>query len=543
MKLYKVSALFAIIFLFVGAGTISHVSGITDENDIKNEEFFEKISGMKLIDRNCENNHDLLCLDDGPGIKWDKTFHNSGEDYCESGHQTTDNGYILAGYTRSFPRFDVWLIKTDSSGNKLWDKTYNKTDNNFCFSVQQTNDEGYILSGATYYSNNVSDVWLIKTDSSGNKLWDKTYGGSSDDLGYSVQQTSDGGYIIAGITKSFDVGEGDIWLIKTGSNGIEEWNKTFGGSGFENAWSVKQTNENNFIIAGNTNSFGAGNNNIWLIKTDNNGNKLWDKTFGEMEDAYSKSVQQTVDGGYIITGGKNGKVWLIKTDIDGNKEWDQIYHKEDTANGDDGKQTSDGGYILTGNIWSNYNKDWDIWLIKTDSNGNKEWDKTIDNSAIDYSRSVQQTIDKGFIIIGGTGTSQNRDGWLIKVASEGTPDIPTISGPASGKAKIECEYIFSTSDPEDEYVYYYIEWGDGHTEEWRGPFNSGEQAKIKHIWEEQGTYVIRAKAKDVSGDESGWSTLSIIMPKNKPYISTPFLQFLESHSCMFSLLRQLLGLQ
>ena len=256
---------------------------------------------------------------------WDTIFGGIDRDEAYSVQQTADKGYIIAGMTFSFGAgwVDAWLIKTDEHGDEQWNKTYGETHIDMAKSVQQTTDDGYIITGITYSSVTGADMWLIKTDINGDMIWEKTFGGTGFEEANSIQQTSDRGYIVAGTTDSFGAGDRDFWLIKTDSNGNKTWDTTFGGVDIDEAYSVQQTSDNGYIIVGKTNSFGAGIINVWLVKTDANGNKMWDRTFGRIYGNLAYSVQQTTDSGYIITGGTggygdvNGDLWLIKTDSQG----------------------------------------------------------------------------------------------------------------------------------------------------------------------------------------------------------------------------------
>ena len=273
---------------------------------------------------------------------WEKTFGGSRDDHGRSVQQTADGGYIIAGYSMLlvyderwqyyYYQGDVYLIKTDPDGNSIWQKTFVGSCDDRAYSVQQTTDGGYIIVGTTRDIGapvqTWPDVYLIKTDSGGNMVWQKTFWGVVDDFGYSVQQTADGGYIIAGGTPSFGAGGYDVYLIKTDSGGNLVWQKTFGGSKYDQAYSVQQTTDGGYIIAGGTSSFGAAGRNVYLVKTDSGGNMVWQKTFGGSNDDFGNSVQQTTDGGYIIAGGTSSfgagsnDVYLMKLGFEECQRWD-----------------------------------------------------------------------------------------------------------------------------------------------------------------------------------------------------------------------------
>jgi len=342
-----------------------------------------------------------LVKTDGEGnMVWNITYGGSNSEAGLSLQQTEDGGYIVAGHTgwleelpydKSDPfyiipanrphefHFDAYLVKTDGDGNLLWNRTYSSEGDDYGHSVKQTSDGGYVITGYTRAfgisgggDSDDYDVWLFKTDENGDVEWSRTYGGAQNDRGESVQQTSDGGYIIAG-EKS-----GDFWLIKTDSNGYVMWNKTYGGKGGDHGVSLIQTPDGDYVITGYTNSFGAGDNDGWLVKTDPNGDMKWNYTYGGSESDIFWAVQLTVDGGYIMAGNTRSfgigtfgiySGWLVKTDGDGNLLWNQTYGGEVADGARAVMETSDGGIVFAGSTSSIGAGNNDFWLAKADEHG------------------------------------------------------------------------------------------------------------------------------------------------------------------------------
>jgi len=311
--------------------------------------------------------------------------------------------------------------------DSLWSRTFGGDDSDRCFSVQQTSDGGYILVGETRtFGAGSVDCWMVKTNENGDSLWSRTFGGNYEDECYSVQQTSDGRYILAGFTKSFGAGCANFWLIKTDENGDSLWSRTFGGNDWDDCYSVLQTSDSGYILAGYTYSYGAGCSDFWLIKTDESGDSLWSKTFGGYDDDCCWSVQQTSDGGYMLAGqtksfGAGGTdFWMVKTDENGDSLWSHSFGWNNFDKCFSVKQTSDGGYILAGyaQLSGTYNSD--FWLIKTDEDGDSLWSRTFGGDDLEECYSIQQTSDGGYILAGYTHSfgAGGDDFWLIKVGAE-----------------------------------------------------------------------------------------------------------------------------
>ncbi len=359
-------------------------------------------------------------------ISFERTYGGVDFDRGKSVQQTTDGGYAIVGITSSFGAGsnDVYLIKTDSIGDTIWTRTYGGVDIDIGNSFQQTLDGGYIVVGSTRsFGMGNYDVYLIKTDASGDIVWTKTFGGIDSDFGSSVQQTSDGGYIIAGATRSFGLGSYDTYFIKTDSSGDSLWTRTYGGMDNDQALSVWETTDGGFISVGLTKSFGAGDYDIYLIRTDSSGDTLWTRTYGDTTADQGYSVQQTSDGGYIVAGNTvrgNGfyDFYLIKTDSSGDSLWTRTYGGSADDAAEFVRQTLDDGFILTGYTDSYGAGGSDVYIVRTNSSGDTLWTRTYGDSLSDAGYVVQETTDGGYIITGQTEPDSapgNVDVYLIKM--------------------------------------------------------------------------------------------------------------------------------
>jgi len=325
----------------------------------------------------------VLKFDANGNVVWQKTYGDTSVwNIANSIQQTTDGGYIVAGQNMSFSAgsWDVWVLKLDGNGNVQWQKTYGGTneDEDRAFSIQQTTDGGYIVAGYTQsFATGDEDAWILKLDSSGNVQWQKTYGATGGDDAYSIQQTSDGGYIVAGVTDSFGAGSGDTWILKLDSSGNVQWQKTYGATDADGAYSIQQTTDGGYIVVSMTRSFIVDGQVPWLLKLDSNGNIQWQKTYGGTSVEFSAySILQTSDGGYIVAGDFHTTgtypivAWVLKLDSNGNIQWQKTYGGtyEDAALSI--QQTTDGGYIVGGRTSSFSVGREDILILKLDSSGN-----------------------------------------------------------------------------------------------------------------------------------------------------------------------------
>jgi hypothetical protein len=439
--------------------------------------FIAAIAAFPALDMQAQN---------GPAIQWDRTIGGSSYDYLMEVKQTSDGGFILGGYSESAISLDksqpsrglddYWVVKVDASGNKTWDKTFGGNDHDYLKSVVQTSDGGYLIGGytesglngdKTQASKGLIDYWVVKLDATGNKIWDRTIGSYNNDWLYSLVQTPDGGYILGGESMSNVLGDKtqatkgltDYWLVKLDAGGNKLWDKVFGGSGEDRLKKIIRTADGGFILGGTSASGISGDktqaskgvDDYWVVKLDSAGNKIWDKTFGGSNFDEMYNLIQTLDGGYILGGYSESGIsgdksqpsrgdddfWVVRLDASGNKLWDKTFggSGEDWLFGLD--QTTDGNYIVGGYSHSGISGDKtqasrggnDYWVIKLNASGNKLWDKTMGGSYHDGLGSIVKTPDGGMLIAGlsESGISPDKsqaskgahDYWIVKLG----PDI------------------------------------------------------------------------------------------------------------------------
>lgn len=365
---------------------------------------------------------------------------------------------------------DCWVVKLNSIGTIQWEKSLGGSSAEEARSIQQTSDGGYVFVGISrsvdgdvsghHGGSTNNDYWVVKLDSIGNILWQNSYGGTGEDVAYSILQTIDGGYVVAGNSQSNDgdvsghhgsLFPSDYWILKLDSVGAIEWQKSIGGTSVDGAFSIYQTIDSGYIVAGSSNSNdddvtgNNGNTDFWIVKLNTTGTIQWQKSLGGTLDDVSYSIQQTNDGGFIAagwTGSNDGDVsgnhgglydcWVVKIDTIGAIEWQKCLGGTDIDEAACIQQTQDDGFVLTGFSQSDdgdFNINiggYDSFVIKLDINGNLQWQKILGGTNFDAFESIQETFDGGYILAGGSnsndvdvawhyGTTATTDYWVVKL--------------------------------------------------------------------------------------------------------------------------------
>ncbi|MEE9575360.1 MAG: T9SS type A sorting domain-containing protein [Gammaproteobacteria bacterium] len=357
-------------------------------------------------------------------------LYDASSSYCKANSiiSTTDGGYIAVGQNERYdvPASDMLVVKLDGDGDTLWTRTFGGNQAEAAYEVIQTWDGGYMITGKTKsFGVGNYDMLFVKLNSNSTIEWTKTYGGPGYDAAESIEEIN-GGFITYGWTQSFGAGGWDGLLMRLDTNGDTLWTRTYGGIGDDYPFSLVATFDGGYLLAGATTSFGVGKYDCYIIKTDSNGDTLWTKTFGSVEDDFLTSGFQVPDSGFVLVGFTDrdtmmkADVLLIKTDSDGNIEWSKTYGDSAFQRAYDITATSNGDYIVAGQGWrSGYS---DIGIIKTDTNGDTLWTKTFGNSHYDECNGIDTTND-GAVILGGLSVNPNGDTvrmYIIKADSNGS---------------------------------------------------------------------------------------------------------------------------
>jgi hypothetical protein len=438
--------------------------------------------------------------DSPPDEEWNRTYYIPSKFYsCGNCVQVTpDGGYIVTGSAGYGYSYSVYLLKVDSQGNELWNRTFGCDLYDEGRWVEVTSDNGYIITGNIGdYPANIIDVWLIKTDANGNEEWNRTFG-LGQASGFCVKQTKDGGYILTGGDA------GSLLLIKTNAFGNELWNKTYYGNSSE-GHSLALTTDGGYIVTGKISYH-----NTILMKTDKNGTVEWEKEFNS---CLGREVQQTSDGGYIVGGQTYNNsmqvdLLLMKTDEDGTEQWNRTFGGSEDDWGYTVIETVDGDYILGGTQLGLQGHVTDkFWLIRTHPDGSVVWDHLYLPSLSARCYCVQQTPDNGFIAIGVIDSQPNPKCVILKLNSGNNhpPSSSIIEGSYWGVINEDYLFCINVTDTDGDDIYCIWNWGDGNYSNWLGPYSSNGTICASHSWSQKGTYGIRVKLKDVYGQESGWS--------------------------------------
>jgi len=366
-------------------------------------------------------------------IIWSNNF---GGQYNEKGYacqQTTDGGLAIVGstYQSDLTDHDIYLLKLDSLGNRVYSQTFGGSSTDYGYDIRETSDGGLVLVGSTKsYGSGGRDIYLIKTDANGNHLWSKYIGGTGDDEGRSVRTTNDGGLIICGSTTSSGAGYNDLYLVKTDANGNTLFSRTYGGIGGDAGAAVRQTPDSGFVMIGSTGSFGTGYSSIYVVRTDSNGDSLWATTYGGTRADFGSSLEVTADGGFAFVGSTSSfglgysDLYLIRTDPSGNVEWQQTYGGTSDDRGYSVNETGDGGFIVAGTTES-FGLGINAYLVRTNPIGVQQWDNYYGGVGSDYCQAVLQDAQLDFYLVGYSYSysSGGSDVYVVKVQGDVQTDV------------------------------------------------------------------------------------------------------------------------
>lgn len=404
-----------------------------------------------------------------PEIEWQRSYGGTNDEEARSIQQTADGGYIIAGGSSSddgdasgnHGYMDYWIVKLNDTVGLQWQKSLGGGIGDYAWDIQQTADGGYIVAGGAgsndgdiTENHGNSDCWIVKLNDTGSIAWQRPLGGTGGDVCYSIQQTTDGGYIVSGSSYSYDGdatsnhGNGDCWIVKLNDTGAIQWQKNIGGTNVEWGYSIQQTTDGGYIVAGSSRSNDGdvtnnhGNQDNWVVKLNDAGNIQWQRSLGGSNDDFAYSVRQTADGGYIVAGESNSNdgditnnhgdddCWIVKLDASGAIEWQRSFGGSDVDYALSIQQTADGGYIAAGRTMSHdgnvsgHHGGSDYWIIKLSSSGGLQWQKALGGTGDGRATSIQQTTDGGYIVAGFStsddgdvsGNHGGSDYWIVKLS-------------------------------------------------------------------------------------------------------------------------------
>ncbi len=374
-------------------------------------------------------------------VTFQRTYGGSGDDRGWSVQQTSDGGYILAGFTSSYGAglYDIYLIRTDARGDTIWTRTYGESGSDYAYSVVQTADGGFAVA-VSIRRPGIDSAYVIKTDPKGTIQWQKAYGG----ILYSIQRTTDGGFCLVGQNQN------DVYIVRTNETGDTLWTRAFGDTAEDRGYASAQTPDGGFAITGWTYSFGDGSGDVYLIKTDAHGDSLWTRTYGGSEPDCGTSILVTSDGGYIITGTTESfgtadiSIYLIRTEADGDTMWTRVFGGPLYSWGMCVTKAADDGCVVVGRTGSYGAGGSDLYLLRTGANGDTLWTKTFGGADDDCGFSVQQTADGGYIAAGQAGHDRSGDAYLIKIDSLGNVGVAEEGpGPQAMSRKLAATVVRS----------------------------------------------------------------------------------------------------
>ena len=369
---------------------------------------------------------------------WTRVYGGSANDYIQSVRQTADGGYMFCGATESYGagNWDVYVLRTDAAGDTLWTRTYGGTDRDIAGSLDRTAEGDFMITGETAsFGAGDLDIYLLKMDEDGDTLWARAYGGTGYERGTRVVCTQDGRYAICGRTSSYGAGDFDVYLVFVDADGDTLGTCTYGGSGTDIGFAIQETHEGGFILGGVTNSYGAGDYDFYLIKTDAQGGVEWQQTYGGSGMEWCHDAIQCADSGFVILGSTDtwahgsSDLYLVKADISGDTLWTRAYGGVYFEGGNSVQQTPDGGYVVAG-----FSGDWeagwgDIFMLRTDALGDTLWTHMYSRGPVsNQETSGEIFIDSdGYYILTGqseTGGSGLYDGWILKIRDASQSGIP-----------------------------------------------------------------------------------------------------------------------